>query len=156
LRQSLAARADAQGLSRSVTFVGPLAPPQLPDWYRAAHLTVLSSWSEGIPNVLRESVACGTPFVATRVGDIAEFSPETASDLVPPGDPGALADAIGRALADRGNQPVLTRATTWHQYAEAVADVMAPATGRRPVAASPAPELEGRDMIPFPATGSSQ
>ena len=64
LRQSLVARAAADGLSGSVSFVGSLPPDRLPDWYRAADLTVLSSHSEGIPNVLRESPTAG--FISSR------------------------------------------------------------------------------------------
>jgi glycosyltransferase involved in cell wall biosynthesis len=124
LRQKLAALADRHGLSRSVSFVGPVPPRQLPDWYRAADLTVLSSWSEGIPNVLRESLACGTPFVATRVGDIAELSPETAHELVPPGDPAALAGAIHRALAGQSARPAPCRYATWQEYADMIVDLL--------------------------------
>jgi glycosyltransferase involved in cell wall biosynthesis len=78
--------------------VGPVDHAQLPDWYRAADLTVLPSHSEGIPNVLLESLACGTPFVATSVGGVPEIAREP-SELVPPGDPEALAAAIGRRLS---------------------------------------------------------
>jgi glycosyltransferase involved in cell wall biosynthesis len=37
-------------------------------------VTVLPSLSEGVPNVLMESIACGTPFVASRVGGIPEIA----------------------------------------------------------------------------------
>jgi glycosyltransferase involved in cell wall biosynthesis len=131
LRPSLAARAEAEGLSAAVSFVGSLTPDRLPDWYRAADLTVLSSRSEGIPNVLRESLACGTPFVATRVGDIAELCPEAAADLVPPGDPAALADAIGRALAGQGSRPVLAPPASWDDYADTVAELLRDLTPAR-------------------------
>jgi glycosyltransferase involved in cell wall biosynthesis len=124
LRSALAARAAADDLAGCVTFVDPLAHVQLPDWYRAADLTVLPSWSEGIPNVLRESLACGTPFVATRVGDIAEFCPEADAELVPPGDPTALADALDNALAGRGVRPTLSRPAGWDEYADEVASLL--------------------------------
>jgi glycosyltransferase involved in cell wall biosynthesis len=92
---------------------------QLPDWYGAADLTVLSSHSEGIPNVLRESLACGTPYVATRVGGVAELSEDPAVRLVPPGDPAALAGAIRASLAER--HPLQkAHYGTWRDYAEAV------------------------------------
>jgi glycosyltransferase involved in cell wall biosynthesis len=70
----------------------------LPDWYRAADLTVLPSLSEGIPNVLLESMASGTPFVATSVGGIPEIAAEGIDFLVPPRNPLALADAIAAGL----------------------------------------------------------
>src|SRR6202012_5610727 len=93
LRDALTQQAKSLRLDDSVTFVGPRDPEQIGDWYRAADLTVLSSHSEGLPNVLRESVACGTPFVATDVGGVREIAGET-DRLVPPANPAALADAI--------------------------------------------------------------
>ena len=74
LRRDLVAQAEAHGLSAHITFVGPKLHNELPDWYRAADLTVLPSRSEGLPNVLRESLACGTPFVASNVGGIKEIA----------------------------------------------------------------------------------
>jgi glycosyltransferase involved in cell wall biosynthesis len=116
LRQALAARAGALGLAGMVTLVGPQPQDRLPDWYRAADVSVLASRSEGIPNVLRESLACGTPFVATRVGDVAEFCPDARDDLVPPNDPAALALALGRALVCRRRRD-LPRPATWDDNA---------------------------------------
>ena len=98
-QKSLEETVARTNLKGKVRFVGPVAPSSLPDWYRAADLFALSSLSEGIPNVLRESLACGTPYVATNVGGIAELSSHPALTLVPPNDPPALAHAIIDALA---------------------------------------------------------
>jgi glycosyltransferase involved in cell wall biosynthesis len=78
----------------STTFHGTVAHERLPDWFRAANLLVLPSRSEGVPNVLLEAAACGTPFVATRVGGVLEVADLGHSRLVPPEDPIALADAM--------------------------------------------------------------
>jgi glycosyltransferase involved in cell wall biosynthesis len=99
LRRPLEAQARSEGLGPAVAFVGPVAHDDLPDWYRAADLTVLPSRSEGVPNVLRESLACGTPFVASRVGGVPELAAGGAGELVEPGDPEALAAALAAALA---------------------------------------------------------
>jgi glycosyltransferase involved in cell wall biosynthesis len=93
-RAKLERQAAQLGVGENVRFMGNLPPEELPDWYRAANLTVLSSHSEGIPNVLRESLACGVPYVATRVGGIPELHDGPAATLVPPGDPAALAAGI--------------------------------------------------------------
>ena len=81
------AQAETHDLSTHITFIGPRVHDELPDWYRAADLTVLPSHSEGLPNVLRESLACGTPFVATNVGGISEIAHPDYSLLVPAEDP---------------------------------------------------------------------
>jgi glycosyltransferase involved in cell wall biosynthesis len=65
-------------------------------------LVVASSW-EGYPLIVEETLRAGRPLVATRVGGIpelvgAELASEAAAVLVPPGDPGALADAILNVL----------------------------------------------------------
>jgi glycosyltransferase involved in cell wall biosynthesis len=122
-RRSLEKRATTLGLASRLRFLGARPHEQLPDFFRAADLTVLSSYSEGIPNVLRESLACGTPFVATRVGGIADIAtPECR--LVLPGDPLALAEAI----ADRLGQRLAKRAVapySWGDSAERVRTVLA-------------------------------
>jgi glycosyltransferase involved in cell wall biosynthesis len=101
-RPALQAQATNLGLSGVVRFVGTVPHKQLPDWYRAANLFVLASHSEGVPNVLLESLACGTPFVATNVGGIPEIDGGCSSELVPPKNPVLLTEAMGRALRRLG------------------------------------------------------
>jgi peptidoglycan/xylan/chitin deacetylase (PgdA/CDA1 family)/glycosyltransferase involved in cell wall biosynthesis len=98
LETALRHQCRGQCLEERVKFVGPMLHDDLPDWYRAADVTVLPSLSEGVPNVLLESIACGTPFVASHVGGIAEIASPDVDRLVPPGDPLALADAIEQQL----------------------------------------------------------
>ncbi len=89
---------EKRGLSESVIFVGSVQQSELPDWYRAADATLLSSESEGLPNVLRESLACGTPWVSTNVGSVEEIAAADHSIIVPVGDVAALADGILQIL----------------------------------------------------------
>jgi L-malate glycosyltransferase len=64
-------------------------------------VSVLPSLSEGLSNVLLESMAAGVPVVATRVGGSPEIIDNgTTGLLVPPGDPQGLADAIGAVVDD--------------------------------------------------------
>lgn len=89
-----------RGLESSATLAGPRPLDELPDWYRASDVVVLPSFSEGIPNVLREATACDRPFVSTRVGGIAEISDPAISRLVAPGSVEELAEAVALTLAD--------------------------------------------------------
>ena len=97
-REELESHIGNRGLSDSIHCVGPVEHRELSDWYRAADLMVMSSVSEGLPNVLRESLACGTGFVATDVGSISEIADPRYSMLVPPRDSNAMAMAIEAAL----------------------------------------------------------
>jgi glycosyltransferase involved in cell wall biosynthesis len=143
LRRPLEARAAALGLSDSVAFVGAVAHDRLPDWYRAADFMLLPSHSEGVPNVLRESLACGTPFVATRVGGIPELAEGAANRLVPPGDPAALADALAEAVAGPRRPAPPSPSARWGESAEGLLDVVRPL-----IAARQGVPCERRDTVP--------
>ncbi len=54
-------------LADQVSLVGTVPNDELADWYNAADVFCLSSSREGWANVLTESLACGTPAVATKV-----------------------------------------------------------------------------------------
>lgn len=97
------------GVESLVRWLGAVPHDDLPDWYRAADVTVLPSLSEGVPNVLLESVACGTPFVASRVGSIPEIADDACDRLVAPGQAGELAVAISEVLARRAAPRVRAR-----------------------------------------------
>lgn len=94
----LTARAGALGLAERVDFAGRKAHDELAPWFCAADLFCLPSHSEGVPNVILEAMACGTPVVATDVGGVAEVLPDHAGLLVPPQDVPALAAALFTAL----------------------------------------------------------
>jgi glycosyltransferase involved in cell wall biosynthesis len=64
--------ARQNGVADRVQVVGSVAQQELPLHYSAADLLVLASSREGLPNVLLESLACGTPVIATRVGGSPE------------------------------------------------------------------------------------
>jgi teichuronic acid biosynthesis glycosyltransferase TuaC len=55
------------GLENRVKFLGAITQPELNKWFQAADVTVLASSREGWANVLLESMASGTPVVATKV-----------------------------------------------------------------------------------------
>ncbi len=98
VRAELESMVKQHGMHDNVLFAGGMPNKDLPPWYRASDLSVLSSSSEGIPNSLRESLACGTGFVATDVGSIAEIVVPDQCDLVPHGDAEALSAAIAKRI----------------------------------------------------------
>jgi glycosyltransferase involved in cell wall biosynthesis len=65
-----------------------------------ARAIIVPSRAESMPYVVLEAIAAGMPIIATRVGGIPEIFGPRADELVPPGDPTALAGAITALLAD--------------------------------------------------------
>jgi glycosyltransferase involved in cell wall biosynthesis len=112
-------RAMLENLARSlkvehrVSFLGAVSQDQLRAQYNAADAMVLSSSREGWANVLLESMACGTPVVASRVHGTPEVvaAPE-AGVLMNERTPQGVADGVNRL---RANYP--DRAAT-RRYAE--------------------------------------
>jgi teichuronic acid biosynthesis glycosyltransferase TuaC len=127
LRSELETAIQIRNLANYVTLIGNVDHDRLPDWYRAADLTVLPSRSEGIPNVLRESLACGTSFVASRVGGIPEIAENPELQLVPPGDSAALADGIMRGLHGiKQLESSTVRQESWPKSAQAFIRIVQP------------------------------
>jgi len=98
-REALEAIARGSGFAERVVFTGQMRDV-LP-FYAMADVFVLSSHSEGSPNVLLEAMAARVPVVATRVGGVSEIvENEKSALLVPANDSRALAVAITRMLRD--------------------------------------------------------
>jgi glycosyltransferase involved in cell wall biosynthesis len=105
-RAALGALARGPGVGDRVTFAGTLGQEDLRHYYGAADALVLASSREGWANVLLESMACGTPVIASNVGGTPEVvtAPE-AGLMMEERTPEALAQAVQRLFArypDRG------------------------------------------------------
>jgi glycosyltransferase involved in cell wall biosynthesis len=95
------------GIEDAVRFVSGLPEPALVELFGSASVGVVPSLYEGFSLPAVEFLACGTPLVATTAGALPEVvGPDGETALhVPPGDPEALAAAVGRLLDD----PALAR-----------------------------------------------
>lgn len=95
------------GLSPRIRLLGRVPDADLPRLYQAADLCVVPSLAlEGFGLTVLESLASGTPVVATATGGMAEVLPRLSRDcLVPPGDVEALAARIARAVTRPQDEP---------------------------------------------------
>ncbi len=87
-------RQMAKARNLSVSFPGRMLAREA---FRRGHILVMPSRAESFPYVVLEALAQSVPLLASRVGGIPEILDD--AQLVPPDDVGALADAIGLALA---------------------------------------------------------
>jgi glycosyltransferase involved in cell wall biosynthesis len=100
LRPELDRLSKELALGDQVVFTGAVADPSA--ILQIAQLYVMASRCEGFPNALGEAMSCGLPVVATDCpGGVRELVRERVDGcLVPPDDPGALADALAELMAD--------------------------------------------------------
>jgi glycosyltransferase involved in cell wall biosynthesis len=100
-RSSLGELARKLGLEERVHFAGVVPQPELARYYSAADISVLASEREGWANVLLESMACGTPVVATRIWGTPEVvASREAGRLTTERSAQAIAAAINELIAD--------------------------------------------------------
>lgn len=97
-REALQALARRRGVADRVHFAGAVPHEDLSWWYSAADVFALASHSEGWPNVLLESMACGTPVIAPDVGGCPEvIGPGVAGKVLPQRDAVSMAAAMEAA-----------------------------------------------------------
>lgn len=133
------ARADALPEGR-VRLLGALPEAQLDRLFEAADIFVHPSLYEGYGMVLAEALKRGLPVVSTTGGAAAETVPDGAGLKVPPGDAGALAEALRAVICDRALRRRLADAAfaagaalpTWADGARAIAATLTRVTGDTP------------------------
>lgn len=98
----LAHLAAELGLTSDLDFCGPVTGESKVKLLGDADALVLPSYSEGLPYAVLESMAAGTPVIASRVGAIPDIIVDGVHGLlVPPRDPAAIARAIERLGGER-------------------------------------------------------
>ncbi len=100
-RPQLARLAADLGIGADVTFLGWVPNTDLPPYYRAAAVSVIPSLEEGFGIPAAEAMGCEVAVVASDAGGLPEVVEHGVTGLVVPrGDSGALAKAIGSLLDD--------------------------------------------------------
>jgi len=96
-------------ISSRVRFLGAVPHGDLCDYYNAADVTVLASSCEGMPNVVLESLACGTPVIAAPFAGVTELlSTPEAGEVAAERSAEAIASAWSR-LRSRAPERAATR-----------------------------------------------
>ena len=103
------------GISDVVRFENPVPRNELPQWYRAADLVCVPSYSESFGLVALEAQACGTPVVATAVGGLRTAIADGISGVLVDGhDPKAWSSVIARLLNEPQRRVLLSMGAIEH------------------------------------------
>ena len=98
-----------------VRFSPPVPREDLPQWYRAADLVVVPSYSESFGLVALEAQACGTPVIATAVGGLRTAVADGISGVLVDGhDPKAWSSVISRLLQEPQRRVLLSMGAVEH------------------------------------------
>jgi D-inositol-3-phosphate glycosyltransferase len=103
------------GISDVVRFLAPVPRAELADWYRAADLVCVPSYSESFGLVALEAQACGTPVVATAVGGLRTAVADGISGVLVDGhNPKAWSSVIARLLNEPQRRVLLSMGAIEH------------------------------------------
>jgi teichuronic acid biosynthesis glycosyltransferase TuaC len=121
---ALRSLANSLGVADRVRFAGRQPYERVPLYFNAADVSVLASWREGCPNVVLESLASGTPVVASDVGGVRAMIRDGHNGrIVPPRQAEPLCGAIQDLLASRPSPEEVHRSPAvrgWDDVAEEV------------------------------------
>jgi teichuronic acid biosynthesis glycosyltransferase TuaC len=111
------------GGEQQMFLMGMRPNEELANWFNAADLSCLASSREGWPNVVMESLACGTPVVATRVGGIPEIITSEELGILVEQNIDSLATGLELGLRRDWNRAIMAshaQARSWDQVASEV------------------------------------
>jgi len=99
LRAEIEELLDTHNLSNKVSLLGWVPHNELPEYINQLKLLVLPSYTEGLPNIILEAMACGTPVLATPVGSIPDLIKDGETGFIlADNSPENIAASILRAL----------------------------------------------------------
>jgi D-inositol-3-phosphate glycosyltransferase len=106
---------QALGIADVVRIEPPCPQSELADWYRAATVVMIPSYSESFGLVAVEAQACGTPVVAAAVGGLRTAVQDGVSGLLVEGhDPARYADALRRLFGSAALRARLSAGAVEH------------------------------------------
>lgn len=117
-RPQLERQVQKSGIGKQVRFTGTVSKKEVFKELDQTDLYVLPSLTEGLPRSVIEAAARGMPCISSNVGGIPELL--AAEDLVPPGDPQALAQKIEQIVGDRSRLEMMARRNlkSVHKYSK--------------------------------------
>jgi glycosyltransferase involved in cell wall biosynthesis len=111
LEDTVGAYVDAHALDGKVSLIGWIPHHELPDYFARLKLLVVPSYTEGLPAVIIEAMACGTPVLATSVGAVPDVVKDKETGfLLNDNSPACLVEGIATALAYPDLKQIVTNA----------------------------------------------
>jgi glycosyltransferase involved in cell wall biosynthesis len=109
LRRRVEQRIAESGRADRFHLTGLLSPDRIPAVMHASDVLIHASYREGLARTLPQAMLAGTPVISYDVDGAPEVVSGRTGVLVPPGDVGALAGAIGELAGDRERRERLGR-----------------------------------------------
>ncbi len=105
------------GLEQRVTMLGIVQQKELSDLHRACNALVLTSAFEGLPLVVLEALACGTPIVTTEAGDTPSLLRDDSGVVCRSRTPECIASALRKVVMHPESYPVFSCVKSAQPYA---------------------------------------
>ncbi len=93
-------------LSQRITMLGALNQAQLAELHRVCSTFILTSAYEGLPLVVLEALACGTPVVTTRCGETPKLLAADSGIVSSERTPDCIAEALRKVLVNPNSYPI--------------------------------------------------
>jgi glycosyltransferase involved in cell wall biosynthesis len=116
LADAVRSEIDQLRLSKRITMLGSLDQAELAELHRLCNAFILTSAYEGLPLVVLEALACGTPVVTTRCGETPKLLSAGSGTVCEERTPVAIADALRKVLLHPDDYPIESCVQTAQPY----------------------------------------
>lgn len=111
LREEVESFLDVKNLNSNVTFLGWISHEELPNILNELKLLVIPSHSEGLPNILLEAMACGTPVLSTSVGSIPDVITSKTGYLMNNNSPNCISKNVLKVMNNQKLENISNKAS---------------------------------------------